>query len=303
MDIFIYQKDKQQRLDEYLNILSGRGDVVPASQIHSEWSYHIELVIEPLGWQALWKIPRLSCQEFGIHYPTIVVVEVEHTDFTDHSARVRIIAVQDDIHLLEKYDVPLIELYPTKKQENSAIDVARTAECIEQLRFFYNYLWMPWDADDDDTMDWVTGHLEPRLNLFYDMKGGTVCKKTCEVIRSLTREGRDIQAKIAKLEMEISDDENEEECRINEIKTCQLMKLHLRLHQIKNEVNVLENPTMRDILTKNQSLVGNEKEYKRRESRGRQIEAHFVWLGGHLEETIEALNISKSFLPGNIFIK
>lgn len=245
-----------------------------------------------------------TCQEFGIHYPTIVVVEVEQIDYTEHLAHARIIAVQDDdIHVLEKYDFPLTELYPTCKQENTAMDMALTAECLDQLRFFYNYLWMPWDSDDDDTQDWVVNHLGVRLELFFNMKEGLVCKKTCEVIRSLMMVGCDIMAKIAKLETEISEDEEEAESTMDEMKTCQLMKLHLRLHQIKNEMDVLENPQMRDILVKNQGMIVNEKEYKRRESRGKQIEAHFVWLGGSLEETIQALNLAKSFLPNDIFVK
>lgn len=56
----------------------------------------------------------------------------------------------------EKYDVALIELYPTHNQENTALDMVGTASCLDQLRFFYKYLWMPWDIDDDDNVDWVS---------------------------------------------------------------------------------------------------------------------------------------------------
>lgn len=304
MEIYTFDKCLQDRLTEFTNILSNRGGgIVPASQIRADWAYHIELVLEPVGWQALWKIPRLTCQDFQIHYPTIVVVEVESIDFAELSALVKIVAVQDDIHLPERYDVPLIELYATKEQENSALDVAATAECIDKLRFFYNYLWMPWDNDDDETSDWVASHLDARLRLFYDMKRGAVCKKTCDVIRTLMREGRDIQAKIAKLESEISDDEDEQEKGLDEGRACQLMKLHFRVQQMKIEMEVLENPEMREMLVKNQSFNGNEVEIKRRVSRGMQREAHFVWLGGSLEDTIEALKSAKKFLPPNIFTK
>lgn len=303
MEIFTFDKSLQERLTEFTNILSDRGDVVPASQIRAEWAYHTELVLEPVGWQGLWKIPRLTCQDFQIHYPTIVAVEVENVDFSELSALVKIVAVQDDIHLPDKYDVPLLEIYPTKEQENTALDVVSTAECIDQLRFFYSYLWMPWDTDEDETRDWVANHLETRLRLFFDMKRGDMCKKSCDMIRTLMREGRDIQAKIAKLELEISDDEDESEKVLDDNRACQLMKLHFRLQQIKTEMDVYENPAMREMLVRNQSFSGNEVEIKRRESRGRQLEAHFVWLGGSLEETIEALKSTQDFLPSNIFTK
>lgn len=214
----------------------------------------------------------------------------------------KVIAVQDEnVHLPERCSVPLIELYVTEEQENMALNFTETANCVDQLRFFYNYLWAPWDIDDDENIDWVDNHLIDRLRLYFDMKNGVVCKKTCDVIRTLMREGKDIQAKLTKLESEMSDDE--EDKLINEDKTCQLMKYHLRLQQIKAEMEVLENPTMREMLVKNQSFNGKEIEIKKRESRGGNSEAHFVWLGGTLQETIEALKSTQDFLSSNIFIK
>lgn len=304
MDIITFDKCFQERLTEFLNILSNRETILPVSQVRAEWVYYVELVIEPVGWQALWKIPRLTCQDFNIHYPTIVAVEVENVDFSELSALVKIFAVQDDIHLPDRYDVPLTELYPTKEQENSVLDINTTAECIDQLRFFYTHLYMPWDADDDETSDWVQNHLEDRLRLHFDMKNGVVCKKTCDVIRTLIRESKDIAAKIEKFETEISEDEDEEQEKpINEDRACQIMKLHFRIQQIKNEMDILENPAMREMLVRNQNFNGNEVEIKRRESRGRQVEAHFVWLGGSLQETIEALKSVQDFLPSNTFTK
>ncbi|XP_014215719.1 protein nessun dorma [Copidosoma floridanum] len=311
MEIFTFDKCFQERLEEFTNIIvSGREDVIPATQVRTEWIYHVELVVEPVGWRALWKIPRLTCEDFKIHYPTIVAVEVENVDYMELMATVKIVAVQDDdIHLPEHYDVPLIELYATREQENSVLDILATAECIDKLRFFYNYLWMPWDTDDDDNIDWVSNYLEDRLRLFFDMKTGVVCKKTCDIIRTLMREGRDIQAKLAKLELEMSDDDDDGEetdqpkKSMNEDKACRVMKLHLRLQQIKSEWEILENGKMREVLVRNQNFSSKESEVKRRESRGRKAEAHFVWLGGTLQETIEALKSVQDLLPCSIFLK
>uniref|UniRef100_A0A0C9QWR0 Shcbp1-b_0 protein n=1 Tax=Fopius arisanus TaxID=64838 RepID=A0A0C9QWR0_9HYME len=303
MEIYTFDKSLQERLVELEEILSGRGTVVPASRIRHEWTFHVELVIEPVGWQALWKIPRLTCQEFEIHYPTIVLVQVENVECSDLSALVKIVAVQDEIHLPDKCDVPLMELYPTKDQENSAIDAEGTANCIDQLRYFFNHLWMPWDADDDDTSDWVTSHLETRVRLFFDMKRGDVNKDTCDIIRTLIREGKEISGKISRLEEDISDEEGETRCLVDEDKACQLVKLHFRLQQIKTEMDVLENPAMRDMLQRNPHSGINSGEVKRRESRGPRVEAYFVWLGGELGETMGSLQKAKEFLPEGVFIK
>ncbi|XP_076648265.1 SHC binding and spindle associated nessun dorma [Halictus rubicundus] len=302
MEIYTFDKSLQERLVELTEILSSRDEKVPASQIKAEWSYHIELVIEPVGWQALWKIPRLVCEDFQVHYPTIVVVEVEQVDFTDLSALVKIVAVQDEIHLPDKYDVPLIELHPTHKQENNALDMVGTVNCIDQLRFFYNYLWMPWDIDDDDNTDWVSVHLETRIRLFFDMKRGIVNKDTSDVIRSLIREGKEIQQRIARLEDTISEEEETHE-EVDGGTACQLMKLHFRLQQIKTEMEVLENPAMREILVKNRKDSLNNQKLQRKESKERSIEGYFVWLGGTLEEMIEAISRTQACMPAELYFK
>ncbi|XP_031849755.1 SHC binding and spindle associated nessun dorma isoform X2 [Nomia melanderi] len=302
MEVYTFDKSLQERLVELTEILSSRGEVVPASQIQAEWSYHVELVIEPVGWQALWKIPRLVCEDFQIHYPTIVVVEIEQVEFADLSALVKITAVQDEIHLPEKYDVPLIELYPTHNQENNALDMVGTASCIDQLRFFYNYLWMPWDIDDDDNTDWVSVHLETRIRLFFDMKRGVVSKDTSDVIRSLIREGREVQQKISRLEDTISEEEDTHEV-VDGGTACQLMKLHFRLQQIKREMEVLENPAMREILVKNRTTSLINEKSQRKDSKEKGTEGYFVWLGGTLEEMKEAITRVQAGLPSGLHFK
>ncbi|KAL7304581.1 protein nessun dorma [Trichogramma pretiosum] len=311
MDIFIFEKSLQERQSEYLNILSNteENEVIPSSKIFGEWMLYIDVVIEPTGWRALWKIPRLTCEEFKIRYPTIVAVTVKHLELSNLTAVVDIVAVQDDIHLPETCDVPLKELYPTKEQGNIVLDIERTAECLDQLRFFYNYLWRPWDIDDDHSIGWCEAHLEDRLRLFYDMKLGNVSGKTCDVVRTLMRESRDIETRIAQLEEEMTDslseesEDDSEESKKNEMRTSELLRLNLRLSHIKTEMEVLENPEMRDMFVKNHTFNGNEGEIKRRKSRGQQREAYFIWLGGSLQDTIEAFKSCQDFLPANIFTK
>ncbi|KAF3428278.1 hypothetical protein E2986_09146 [Frieseomelitta varia] len=300
MEVYTFDKSLQERLVELTEILSSRDEIVPASQIKAEWSYYIELVIEPVGWQALWRIPRLVCESFHIHYPTIVVVQVEQVDFSDLSALAKITAVQDDIQLLDKYDIPLIELYPTHMQENNALDIVGTATCIDQLRFFYKYLWMPWDVDDDDDVDWVSVHLETRIRLFFDMKRSAITNETSDVIRSLIREGREIEQKISRLEDTISEEEQEKD--IDGGTACQLMTLHFRLQQIKREMEVLENPTMREILA-NQTSSSKNDEIESTENNEKCKEGYFVWLGGTLEQMKEAINKVQISLPTELFFK
>lgn len=74
-DIITFEKSFQQRLSEYMDILGARGHL-PSSGIRNEWYYYIESLLEPAGWQAIWKISRRKCEEFEIQFPTLVVVMV-----------------------------------------------------------------------------------------------------------------------------------------------------------------------------------------------------------------------------------
>lgn len=83
----------------------------------------------------MWQIPRVICEEFKINYPTVVYGIVEMVMFKELRAIFRVIAVQDDdIHLPDEHDVALEDLWPTKQQENNALNIEMTAKCIDMLR-------------------------------------------------------------------------------------------------------------------------------------------------------------------------
>lgn len=50
MEIFQYEKSMMDRLEEAQNVLSSN-KVIPASRVVEEWSYNVELLIEPAGIQ------------------------------------------------------------------------------------------------------------------------------------------------------------------------------------------------------------------------------------------------------------
>lgn len=126
-------------------------------------------------------------------------------------------------------------------------------------------------------------------------------KKTCDIVRSLMREGREIQDKISRLEPDMSeDDEDDRPGGLDEGRTCLLLKLHFRLQQIKTEMEVLENPALREILVKNQESLNGVCAKRHKNS---PVECCFVWLGGSLEETIRELNKTRNFLSADIFVK
>ncbi|XP_055921308.1 protein nessun dorma [Eupeodes corollae] len=247
MEVYEFDKCLLNRLEESMDVLSWKDGVIPASRVRLEWSYYIELQIEPVGWQALWKIPRVICEELNLRYPTVVFGMVEQVLFKELKAIIVILAVQDeDVHLPERQEVNLEDLWPTRIQENSELNIERTADCIDRLRFFYSHVWMPWDNDNDDDMNWVEKHLESRIRFCYDLKKKSMKRSMAAHIKTLLTEARYIQQRREYLEIGLSDDEELDQT-LDKTQITDLMRLHLRLTIIRSEIEMLENPEMRKI--------------------------------------------------------
>ncbi|KAH8410116.1 hypothetical protein KR009_006295 [Drosophila setifemur] len=268
MEVFTFEKSYLERLNEAEAVLSWVGAVIPASQVRSEWKSYVELKIEPAGWQAIWKIPRVICEDLKLRYPTIVYGYVEMVIFDELKAVFVVTAVQDsDVHLPESNEVALMDLWPTVRQENSALTVDTTAECIDQLRFFYSHVWMPWDKDYDDDRDWVQMHLQARIQLACDLSKNKLSRPLALHMRSLLAEAMYIQQRLEYLELDLSDAEEESDdgavelndnaaeparkqsktgsADVSTLPVSDLMCLHLRMAIIRSEFEILENPEMR----------------------------------------------------------
>ncbi|KAH8273799.1 hypothetical protein KR044_000714 [Drosophila immigrans] len=330
MDVYTFEKSFLERLKEAEAVLSWEGAAIPAAQVRSEWKSYVELQIEPTGWQAMWKIPRVICEDLKVRYPTIVFGYVDQVIFDELKAVFVVTAVQDqDVHLPESNEVSLVELWPTVQQENAALNVDTTAECIDRLRFFYAHVWMPWDKDYDDDRDWVQMHLQARIQLACDLSKNRLPRPLALHLRTLLMEARYIQQRLEHLELDLSDAEDDqsddEAVELNDdeadpprkqpktgspnanslnkslLPVTDLMCLHLRLAIIRSEFEILENPEMRRAYSELQSNVLKRHLLQRNPSTiGRLTEqeqrpqmCHLVAVPGELQSQIELLTLAK----------
>ncbi|GLH14499.1 Protein nessun dorma [Gryllus bimaculatus] len=290
-DIITFEKTFNQRLEEYRSLLC-TDKILPSSQMRSEWSYIAEVVLEPIGWKALWKIPANKRVELGIIGPALVNILVDAVDVKDLSAEVTVITGIDK-NIPEQQNVFLVDLYPTVHQINDELYVKETADFIDKLRFFYNHLWMPWDVDDDDNQNWVQQHLESRLKLFFDMQNGSILAEMVLQLQYLISEGRRIQTKISELEDKIEDDMNDETVM------CDLMDLHYCKDQIKSKFEMYEDPYKRSLLVWKQCRKNSDKT----ESSNHQKVTYMIWSGGPLNSYIAFLNEAKSYVKAEELVK
>lgn len=189
-------------------------------------------------------MPRNTCEKFKIRYPTIVFGFVEQVSFRDLSCTYSIRAVQDEsVHLPERLEVALEDLWPTIIQENPDLNIERTADIVDRLRFFYSHVWMPWDNDNDDDFNWVEKHLQPRLKLCFDLREKQLSRSVTYFVRSLIAEAKYIQQVKENIEEEIFDDDGDKKALPKQT-VKQLMQMHLRLTVIRSHIEMLENPDM-----------------------------------------------------------
>lgn len=306
MEVYEFEKSLLTRLEEFSSILASR-ETIPASAVHNEWANYLEIAVEPSGWQTLWRIPRVVCEKLSLKFPVVVMGTVEEVIYDELKAIFLVEAVQeDDVHLPEKMVVSLVELWPLKDQENNALNVDRTADCIDQLRFFYQHLWMPWDKESGDYRgDWVAKHLETRIKFYYDLKHKSMSKRLSTHVLALLAEAKHIQEQLEDLEKEIEEDEEEErdidadgEDLLQRNKASELMKLHLRMNAIKNEIEILENPSMRKVYE-----VVRFSEDMETASNHSPTEAYIVAHVGTIEQHIEYLKVAKSSIEPRTVVR
>lgn len=266
MDVFTFDKSVMERYEDCCMALKFSDSVVSASKIHSAWQYYFSLVLEPAGWQSLWRLTRPFCEELGIRYPTIVYGTVEQIDFKECKAQFKVEAVPDeDINLvMDIHYVNLEELWATRRQENDALNVEKTAEALDNYRFFLNNIWQPWDADDDETIDFVDTHFLSRAQLYCDRQNKRMARSTIAKLKLLINEARDISWKRNRLEGELEEEEEEETVDVAMVEaqeskeTRELLRLNIRMKQIKADFEVLENPKMRQVYESSQQVLSGE---------------------------------------------
>lgn len=243
MSEYSFDKSFLERINEFEMIV----DENSPGNVRDQWRDFLEVSIEPAGYSAIWKISRASCEELNIKYPCEVFGTVQNTLFKELQVLFLVEGVQDEkIHLPEICEVPFEELFPTIEQENSALSVDLTADFLDRYRFFFNYICLPFDHNDSD---FVRKHLLPRMKLFFDLKTKQISKGLSSHIRGIIAEAKYIHSKREKLES--SFDESSDDIDISrgesKDKAKKLLQLHFRMNTIKHEIEVLENPQMREI--------------------------------------------------------
>ncbi|XP_028036607.1 protein nessun dorma [Bombyx mandarina] len=283
--VYTFSRSDNEILQELLKVFNtARGTA------REQWSIQAELLVEPVGWDALWKLSKEFCKKFEVRYPCIAYVTVTSVDFENLSSSVDVLSVQHEAVTLPEsvVDVPLVELWPTTKQREQCVNAATTAEFIDLLRFYYNDIWMPWDDQDDKIL--LPNTVEDRMQLWSDMHNGTIPHCVARSITLLRSSAIDAHNKLNVLDSSLCEEdvENDDDSLLPPNYISQCAELNARLDGLMSQWTLYENPLIRE-----QYLAKMKHKWQKKKSKKNVVA---LWQGGSIFEFDEISKFLRSRL-------
>ncbi|XP_023331365.1 protein nessun dorma [Eurytemora carolleeae] len=295
--VLVYNLDKETLYRKLKAILPVDLDWL---NLEEAWTSFFESELEPCGWMGVW-IPSFESAEcHGVPggRDGACVVDVLDVDLNQLSAEVEVLRSPEDFTKSE-ISVHLKELYPLAHQENEHLNIQRTAEALEVYRFFYKYLWRPWDVGTH-VENWTESTLKNRIDLTFDLILQTGNCGIAQRLEKLASEAKETIAELTVLEESAAAFNQDEDDVTDDDQTDgidldlagQIASLHLKTEEIKREAELLEDPVLRQVLS------SSEQRKRREERTDNRPAVIIVWKNGSIKELGEVLrNIAESNPP------
>ncbi|XP_068938669.1 SHC SH2 domain-binding protein 1 isoform X3 [Petaurus breviceps papuanus] len=214
-----------------------------ASEVREFTAEYLEKVLEPSGWQAIWRTNVFE-----------VLVEVTNVDFSSLKAEVKLahpylcesqvstftLECMKELLELKENQLPLQELWVVFDDSG---EFDQTALAIEHVRFFYQNIWRSWDEEEEDEYDYFVRCVEPRLRLHYDILEERVPSGLIIDYRNLLSECEEIYRKFLNLRSSISNGDSDTE--LENVSMAEGLRLYSEIEQLKQKLKLIENPLLR----------------------------------------------------------
>ncbi|XP_072488220.1 SHC SH2 domain-binding protein 1 isoform X1 [Notamacropus eugenii] len=214
-----------------------------ASEVREFTAEYLEKVLEPSGWQAIWRTNVFE-----------VLVEVTNVDFSSLKAEVKLshpylcesrvstftLECMKELLELKENRLPLQELWVVFDDSG---EFDQTALAIEHVRFFYQNIWRSWDEEEEDEYDYFVRCVEPRLRLHYDILEERVPSGLIIDYRNLLSECEEIYRKFLNLRSSISNGDTDTE--LENVSMAEGLRLYSEIEQLKQKLKLIENPLLR----------------------------------------------------------
>ncbi|XP_055582797.1 SHC SH2 domain-binding protein 1 isoform X1 [Falco cherrug] len=214
-----------------------------ASEVKEFTAEYLEKVLEPSGWQAIWRtnVFDVLVEVVDVEYSALkAVVQLSEPFLCDSRDSTFTLECMQELLELKERQLPLQELWVVY-DESGEFD--QTALAVEHVRFFYQCIWRTWDEEEEDDFDYFVRCVEPRLRLHYDIIEHRVPSGLAADYQNLLSQCEELYRKFIDVRNSISssDSDSEEE----NVSMVEGLKLYEKIEHLKQKLKLIENPLLR----------------------------------------------------------
>ncbi|NWU12720.1 SHCBP protein, partial [Cephalopterus ornatus] len=214
-----------------------------ASEVKQLIAEYLEKVLEPSGWQAIWRtdVFQVVVGVVDVDYSSLkAVVQLSDPFLCESRDSSFTLECMQELLELKQYQILLQELWVVY-DESGEFD--QTALAVEHVRFFYRWIWRTWDEEEEDEFDYFVRCVEPRLRLHYDILEHRVPSGIVADYQNLLSQCEELYAKFLNVRNSISTSDLDSE--VENVSMVEGLKLYEEVEHLKQKLKLIENPQLR----------------------------------------------------------
>ncbi|NXN14499.1 SHCBP protein, partial [Indicator maculatus] len=214
-----------------------------ASEVKDFTAEYLEKVIEPSGWQAVWRtnVFEVLVEVVDVEYSALkAVVRLSEPFLCESQDSTFTLECMQELLELKERQIPLQELWVVYDETG---DFDQTALAVEHVRFFYQCIWRTWDEEEEDDFDYFVRCVEPRLRLHYDILEHRVPSGLVADYQNLLAQCEELYRKFLNVRSSISSSDLDSE--VENVSMVEGLKLYEKIEHLKQKLKIIENPLLR----------------------------------------------------------
>uniref|UniRef100_A0A8C9FXJ5 SHC binding and spindle associated 1 n=1 Tax=Pavo cristatus TaxID=9049 RepID=A0A8C9FXJ5_PAVCR len=214
-----------------------------ASEVKEFTAEYLEKVLEPSGWQAVWRtdVFEVLVEVVDVEYSALkAVVQLCEPFLCESQVSTFTLECMQELLELKERRIPLQELWVVY-DESGEFD--QTALAVEHVRFFYECIWRTWDEEEEDDFDYFVRCVEPRLRLHYDILEHRVPSGLVADYHNYLSQCEELYRKFLNVRNSISSSDSDSE--MENVSMVEGLKLYEKIEHLKQKLKLIENPLLR----------------------------------------------------------
>ncbi|NXY42677.1 SHCBP protein, partial [Ceuthmochares aereus] len=220
-----------------------------ASEVKEFTAEYLEKVLEPSGWQAIWRtnVFEVVVEVVDVEYSSLkAVVQFSEPFLCELRDSTFTLECMQELLELKERRIPLQELWVVYDESGDFDQTALAVEHVSLLcfkRFFYQCIWRTWDEEEEDDFDYFVRCVEPRLRLHYDILEHRVPSGLVADYQNLLSQCEEVYQRFLNVRNSIPSGDLDSE--VENVSMVEGLKLYEEIEHLKKKIKVIENPLLR----------------------------------------------------------